>query len=180
MRKVVKIHEKTFQLFISEEDIQRRVGELGSALRMRYDGKCPLFISILNGAFIFAADLVRAYQEVCDIAFVRLASYEGLQSSGEVKTILGIDEANIKERDIIIVEDIVDSGKTLVDFIKTINDFAPSSLAVVTCFQKPEALEHEINLDLIGFKIPPKFIVGYGLDYDGLGRNLSSIYQLKE
>ncbi len=178
MRKVVKLHDKTFQLSIREEDIESRVSELGSALRMRYEGKRPLFISILNGAFIFAADLVRAYDEECEIAFVRLASYEGTASTGNVTTIIGLDATTVTGRDLIIVEDIIDSGKTLSEFTNTLNAFAPASMAIVTCFLKPEALAYDIKADLVGFKIANEFIVGYGLDYDGLGRNLPAIYQL--
>lgn len=178
MRKIVTLHDKTFQLFIRDEDIQQRVGELGSALRMRYNEKRPLFISILNGAFIFAADLVRSYDEECEIMFVRLASYDGISSTGEVITILGLDPEKVKNRDVIIVEDIIDSGKTLADFMKTLQSYEPASVAIVSCFLKPDALEHEVKADYVGFKIPTKFIVGYGLDYDGLGRNLGSVYQL--
>jgi hypoxanthine phosphoribosyltransferase len=178
MRKIVTLHDKTFQLFIRDEDIQQRVGELGSALRMRYNEKRPLFISILNGAFIFAADLVRAYDEECEIMFVRLASYDGTSSTGEVITVLGLDPEKVKNREIIIVEDIIDSGKTLAEFTKTLKSYEPASIAIVSCFLKPDALEHDITADYVGFKIPTKFIVGYGLDYDGLGRNLGSIYQL--
>lgn len=180
MKKVVNLHDKTFQIFISEEDILRRVSELGSALRMRYEGKRPLFVSILNGAFVFAADLVRAYQEECEIAFVRLSSYEGTSSTGNVMTILGLDVETVKGRDVVILEDIIDSGKTLSEFSKTLHEYEPASLAIVTCFFKPDALQFDVPIDLVGFKIPTKFIVGYGLDYDGLGRNLPAIYQLKE
>jgi hypoxanthine phosphoribosyltransferase len=180
MRKIVKLHDKTFQLFIREEDIQSRVGELGSALRMRYEGKRPLFVSVLNGAFIFAADLLRAYDEECEIAFVRLSSYDGLSSTGEVTTVLGLDAATVQGRDVIVVEDIVDSGKTLHDFMRTLTSFEPASLAIVSCFLKPESLNYDITTDFVGFKVPNKFIVGYGLDYDGLGRNLPAIYQLIE
>lgn len=180
MKKVVNLHDKTFQIFISEEDIQRRVSELGSALRMKYEGKRPLFISVLNGAFIFAADLVRAYQEECEVAFVRLSSYEGTSSTGNVMTILGLDVETVRDREVIILEDIIDSGKTLNEFSKTLHSYEPASLAIVTCFFKPDALQFQVPIDLVGFKIPTKFIVGYGLDYDGLGRNLPAIYQLKE
>lgn len=180
MRKIVKLHDKTFQIFKYDEDIQRRVGELGSALRMRYEGRRPLFISVLNGAFIFAADLVRSYDEECEIAFVRLASYEGTSSTGNVTNIMGIDAAQVKGRDIVIIEDIIDSGQTLYEFSKLLSSYEPTSLAIVTCFLKPDALNYDIKPDLVGFTIPSRFIVGYGLDYDGLGRNLSSVYQLFE
>jgi hypoxanthine phosphoribosyltransferase len=180
MRKIVTLHDKTFQLFIRDEDIQQRVGELGSALRMRYNEKRPIFLSILNGAFVFAADLARAYDEECEMMFVRLASYDGLNSTGEVVTVLGLEPEKIKNREIIIVEDIIDSGKTLSEFVKTLNTYEPASVAIVSCFMKPDALEHEVKADFVGFKIPTKFIVGYGLDYDGLGRNLGSVYQLMQ
>lgn len=180
MKKMVTLHGRNFQRIISQEDIQQRVGELGSVLRMRYEGKIPLFIGILNGAFVFAADLLRAYGEDCEIQFVRLASYEGTSSTGKIKTLIGLESEKIEGRDIIIVEDIVDSGRTLSEFISTLLQHKPASVIVATCFLKPEALAFDLKPELVGFSIPNKFIVGYGLDYDGLGRNLPAVYQLAE
>ncbi|MFZ4543917.1 MAG: hypoxanthine phosphoribosyltransferase [Saprospiraceae bacterium] len=178
--KLVSLHGKNFQRIISQDDIQQRVGELGSILRMQYEGKRPLFIGILNGAFVFAADLVRAYAEECEIVFVRLASYSGTSSTGKINTVIGLESGDIEGRDIIIVEDIVDTGRTLSEFIKMLQDYNPASVSIVTCFLKPDALNFDLKPELVGFSIPTKFIVGYGLDYDGLGRNLSAIYQLVE
>ena len=177
---MVSLHGKNFRRFIGQEDIQQRVGELASVLRMQYEGKRPLFIGILNGAFIFAADLVRAYGEDCEIAFVRLSSYQGTVSTGKINTVIGLEASDIKGRDIVVVEDIVDSGRTLSAFIATLMQHQPASVAVAACFLKPEALHFDIRPELVGFSIPNAFIVGYGLDYDGLGRNLPSVYQLVE
>jgi hypoxanthine phosphoribosyltransferase len=180
MKKMVTLHGRHFTRFIGQEDIQRRVGELASVLRMKYNGKRPLFIGILNGAFVFAADLLRAYGEECQIAFVRLSSYEGTSSTGKISTVIGLDGKEIEGRDIVLIEDIIDSGRTLYEFIGTLRQHDPASISVVTCFLKPDALQFDITPELVGFSIPNAFIVGYGLDYDGLGRNLSSVYQLAE
>lgn len=174
----ITLKELAFSQYISRAEIQARVTALGQQISQDYAGKRPLFLAVLNGAFIFAADLVRACPIECEINFIRLASYDGLASTGQVKTIIGLPEG-LAGRHIIIVEDIVDSGKTLAGFIPQLEQHHPASVAVAALLVKPEALEHHIPVHYKGFDIPTKFVVGYGLDYDGLGRQLPDIYQLE-
>lgn len=178
MTTTVKIHDLEFEPFLSKEVIATRVAALGDAIRADYEGKEPLFLGILNGAFIFAADLVRACALPCEVAFMRLASYEGLQSSGTVKTLVGLD-STIKGRHLIVVEDIVDSGRTLSHLMPQLQAMQPASLALAALLFKPDALEKPVPINYLAFEIPNRFVVGYGLDYNGLGRNLADIYQLK-
>jgi hypoxanthine phosphoribosyltransferase len=174
---LIKIHDKHFSAFISAQKIARRVAEMGQRISVDYAGKRPLFLSVLNGAFIFAADLVRAVDVECEMTFVKLTSYKGTSTTGNVQTVLGLD-ADLRGRHIIIVEDIVDTGNTLHNFMKELNKNDPASVAIAACFFKPDALKHPLVIDYLGFEIPDKFIVGYGLDYDGLGRNLPDVLQL--
>ena len=178
MENNIRVHDLYFQPFLSEEEIQNRVKELGIILHQKYAGKNPVFLGVLNGAFIFAADLIRACNFDSETSFIKLSSYRGLKSSGEVSELIGL-EVDVMDRPVIIVEDIIDSGKTLSNFIPELQKMGPESVEVVSLLIKPEALEHEIPAHYyIGFEIPTLFVVGYGLDYDGLGRNLPSIYQL--
>ncbi len=174
----ITVHDKTFTSFITAEQIQKRVAELGAAIDRDYAGKKPLLIGVLNGSVIFMADLLRHIKSACEIGFIRVSSYHGTESSGKVKNIMGIND-DIKGRDVIIVEDIVDTGDTAVYLIDEINKKGPASIRFATVLFKPSALRHPVKPDYIGFEIPPAFVVGYGLDYDGLGRNLADIYQLK-
>ncbi len=177
---MIRIKDKDFELFLTEKELHTRIDAIGEKLVTQYQSKKPLFIGVLNGAFMFAADLIRACGTMdCEIIFVKLSSYVGMESSGKVISVIGVSADIVKDREIIIIEDIVDTGKTMSDFMATIATYQPKSMALVTMFFKPEALQHEVKIDHIGFSIPDKFIVGYGLDYDGLGRNLSSVYQLK-
>ncbi len=178
MEKLITAHNLTFEPYLDEADIASRVEALGSQLRQQYEGKRPLFLCVLNGAFIFAADLIRAAAIECEVAFVRLASYEGTASTGTVSTVLGLD-LEVKDRHIIVVEDIVDSGRTLYHFLAELQTRQPASLSLAVLLFKPEALLLPVKIDYLGFEIPNKFVVGYGLDYNGLCRNLPSIYQLK-
>lgn len=178
MEKLITAHNLTFEPYLDEADIATRVEALGIQLRQQYEGKRPLFLCVLNGAFIFAADLIRAAGIECEVAFVRLASYEGTVSTGKVSTVLGLD-LEIKDRHIIVVEDIVDSGRTLYHFLAELQTRQPASLSLAVLLFKPEALLLPVKIDYLGFEIPNKFVVGYGLDYNGLCRNLPSIYQLK-
>ncbi len=163
---------------ITPADLQRRVKAMGKEITGVYKDKKPLFLSVLNGGFIFAADLVRACDMECEISFVKLSSYEGMQSTGSVSVAIGLDK-EIKGRDIVIVEDIIDSGKTLQHFMTILKAQEPASIAIAACLLKPEALEQALFVDYVGFAIPNEFVVGYGLDYDGLGRNLKGIYSLE-
>jgi len=173
----VTLHDKTFDIYLSEQTIQERVRELAEAINRDYAGKKPLFIAILNGAFMFASDLFKQLTVDAEISFIKLASYKGTNSTGQVVTAIGLDQ-DLIGRDVVIVEDIVDTGKTLHEFLPKLQHHQPVSLRIATLLHKPEATRYELTLDYVGFSIPNKFVVGYGLDYDGLGRNLKEIYQL--
>ena len=174
---LVKVHDKYFTPYLSEEAIAARVKELATQINTDYKGKNPLLIAVLNGSFIFAADLFKHLTMEAEISFIKLASYQGTKSTGKVITAIGLD-TNISKRDIIIIEDIIDTGKTLHQFMPQLMDYQPNSVKIAALLHKPEATIHHINIDYICFSIPKKFVVGYGLDYDGLGRNLPAIYQL--
>jgi hypoxanthine phosphoribosyltransferase len=174
---LIKVHDKSFETYLSEETIQKRVAEIAADISTEYTGKKPLFIAILNGSFMFAADLFRRLTIDAELCFIKLSSYKGTQSSGRVVTTIGLDD-DLFDRDVIIVEDIVDTGKTLHNFLPRLIHQQPKSLKMVTLLHKPDATEFPLVLDYVGFSIPNKFVVGYGLDYDGLGRNLKEIYQL--
>jgi hypoxanthine phosphoribosyltransferase len=177
MNKTIKAHHLTFESFIDSNAILQRVNELGIDITRDHLGKKPLFLCILNGSYVFAADLLRSCDLECEVAFVRLTSYAGIQSSGKVVTVLGLDTA-IKDRHIVVVEDIIDSGHTMHLFIADLQKEHPASIKVAALLLKPEALRFPVKIDYLGFEIPDRFVVGYGLDYDGLCRNLKDIYQL--
>jgi len=171
------VHDKEFVPYINEKQIEEQVDRVATEINKDYLGKKPLFIAILNGAFVFAADLFKKINVDAEICFIKLASYKGVKSTGKVITAIGLD-AEIYNRDVIIVEDIVDTGKTLSQFLPTLEHQHPASLKIAALLHKPSATIHEINIDYLGFTIPDKFVLGYGLDYDGLGRNIKEIYQL--
>ena len=174
---VVKVHDKSFETYLSEEKILGRVKEIATAISKDYAGKRPLFIAILNGSFMFASDLFKNLTIEAELCFIKLASYRGLKSSGNVVTSIGLED-DLFGKDVIIVEDIVDTGKTLHNFLPKLLHQQPKSLKIAALLHKSEATEYSLELNYIGFDIPNKFVVGYGLDYDGLGRNLKEIYQL--
>jgi hypoxanthine phosphoribosyltransferase len=175
----LQIHDKLFKPYISEQAIKEKVGELAIALDHDYREKNPIFIAILNGAFIFAADLFKSLTIDAEISFIKLASYKGMKSSGQVLTAIGLD-LEIFDRHVVIVEDIVDTGKTLNEFLPQLLHQQPASLKIVALLHKTAATIYPLKVDYIGFEIPDKFVVGYGLDYNGRGRNTASIYQLFE
>ncbi|MCB9316111.1 MAG: hypoxanthine phosphoribosyltransferase [Lewinellaceae bacterium] len=175
----VQLHDLLFVSLFSEKEVQERVQELGQAITQTYQNKQPLFISILSGAFVFAADLMRAFDGTCEVGFVKLSSYSGTASTGEVKTVMGL-EKELRGRHIIVVEDIVDSGRTLHYFLEHLSAQEPASICTVAFLRKPEAAVFPVKVDHVGFDIDDRFVVGYGLDYEGLGRNLPGIYQLAE
>lgn len=175
--KEVKILDKTFAVSLSEDKIRDRVREVARQISVDMAGKNPLFLAVLNGSFIFAADLMREITIPCEISFVKLASYQGTTSTGKVKEVIGINE-DLTGRTIIIVEDIVESGLTIHRMIETLGTRNPASVHICTLLQKPEKLEVELNIDYVAFKIPNDFIVGYGLDYNQQGRNLKDIYTI--
>jgi hypoxanthine phosphoribosyltransferase len=174
---VVKVHDKSFETFLSESVIQQRVKELAAMISKDYAGERVLFIAILNGSFIFAADLFRNLSIEAELCFIKLASYKGMKSSGKVVTTIGLEE-DLFGKHVMIVEDIVDTGKTLHNFLPKLMHQQPKSLKIAALLHKPEATAYTLDLSYVGFEIPNKFVVGYGLDYDGLGRNLKEIYQL--
>jgi hypoxanthine phosphoribosyltransferase len=174
---VVKVHDKSFDTYLSEETIQNRIKEMAAVINKDYAGKRPFFIAILNGSFMFASDLFKQLNIDAEICFIKLASYKGLKSSGNVVTSIGLDD-DLYGKDVVIVEDIVDTGKTLYNFLPRLLHQQPRSLKIATLLHKSAATQYHLTLDYIGFDIPDKFVVGYGLDYDGLGRNFKEIYQL--
>ena len=173
----IKVHDKEFDIYLSDEAIQEKVVALARQLEADYKDKKPLFIAILNGSFIFASDLFKNLNIDAEICFIKLASYKGMRSTGNVITAIGLDQ-DLYNRDVVILEDIVDTGKTLFHFLPKLHHQQPASLKIVSLLHKAEATEYELHVDYVGFTIPNKFVVGYGLDYDGLGRNLKEIYQL--
>lgn len=176
---IVKIKDKTFETSISEEEIKQRVKELAQQLSKDMEGKTPLLLAVLNGSFIFAADLMREMTIPCEISFVKMSSYQGTASTGTVREVMGIDE-DISGRTIVIVEDIVDSGRTMKRMIETLSTHNPASIHVCSLFVKPERLVVDVDVEYAAFSIPNDFIVGYGLDYDQQGRNLKEIYTIIE
>lgn len=174
---VIRVHDKSFETYLSDEVIQKRVKEIAASVNADYAGKRPLFIAILNGSFMFASDLFKNLEIEAEICFIKLASYKGMKSSGKVVTSIGLEE-DLFGKDVIIVEDIVDTGKTLHNFLPKLLHQQPKTLKIAALLHKSEATEYPLTLDYVGFDIPNKFVVGYGLDYDGLGRNLKEIYQL--
>ncbi len=175
----IKVHDKEFEIYLSEQDIQEKIKELAKQLENDYKDKNPLFIAILNGSFMFASDIFKNLNIDAEICFIKLASYKGMKSTGNVITAIGLDQ-DLYDRHVIIIEDIVDTGKTLYNFLPKLQHQQTASLKIVTLLHKPEATTFPLTIDYIGFSIPNKFVVGYGLDYDGLGRNLKEIYQLAE
>lgn len=173
----LKVHDKEFIPYITSGQIEEQVSRVADEINKDYEGKKPLFIAILNGAFIFAADLFKKVDVEAEICFIKLASYKGVKSTGKVITAIGLD-AEIYGRDVIIIEDIVDTGKTLSQFLPQLEHQHPASLKIASLLHKPAAMIHPIKIDYLGFTIPNNFVLGYGLDYDGLGRNIKEIYQL--
>jgi hypoxanthine phosphoribosyltransferase len=171
----IQIKDKQFALSIPESEIQAAVKKVGEAINNDLADKDPLFICVLNGAFMFAGDLMKTVAIPCEITFVKLASYEGIYTTGSVKEIIGLNE-NIVGRNVVVVEDIVDTGITMERILSSLTAKGAESIHVATFLQKPDALQRDIKVDYVAMKIPNDFIVGYGLDYDGYGRNLKDIY----
>lgn len=173
----VKILDKTFETSMPEMQIKARIKELGQQISKDMEGKNPLFLAVLNGAFIFAADLLREISIPCEISFVKLASYQGTTSTGKVHEVIGINE-NLSGRTVVIVEDIVDTGRTMKQMLESLGTRNPAEVHICTLFVKPDKVEEDLTIDYAAFSIPNDFIVGYGLDYDQQGRQLPEIYTL--
>ena len=174
----IKVLDKEFVPYLVEKEIQEKITALAVQLNKDYAGKKPIFLSILNGSFLFTADLFKQITIEAEVCFIKLASYKGMSSSGNIITAIGL-EANVSGRDIIILEDIIDTGKTLHHYLPQLESLQPASVKIAVLLDKKEALQYPVNIDYSCFEIPNKFVVGYGLDYDGLGRNSKDIYQLQ-
>lgn len=175
--KTIQVGDRTFEIMIENESINQRTRSIGTQLNLDYEDKCPIFIGVLNGSFLFMADLVKEMEVPCEVGFIRVSSYQGTASTGAVKQTFGLPE-NLQGRHIILVEDIVDTGFTLKYILEQVHLQQPASVSVCTLLYKPAAIQAPVKeLDYIGFEIPNEFVVGYGLDYDGLGRNLKDIYR---
>jgi len=171
----IQIKDKLFSLSIPESEIREAVKAVANQINTDLSGSNPLFICVLNGAFMFAADLMKEISFPCEITFIKLSSYEGLYTSGSVKEIIGLNES-VVGRNVVVVEDIVDTGITMERILESLLAKGAKDIHVATFLQKPDALQRDIKIDYIAMKIPNDFIVGYGLDYDGYGRNLKDIY----
>jgi len=176
----IRLKDKEFQVFIHQETIYERIKEIAAQINRDFQGKeTPVFLSILNGAFMFTGDLFKELKINSYLSFVKFASYQGMSSSGEINELIGLHE-DLTDRNVIVLEDIVDSGLTIRKLSQELEEHRPRELKIATLLLKPDVYKEPINLDYVGMKIPNDFIVGYGLDYDGLGRNLKDIYQVVE
>jgi hypoxanthine phosphoribosyltransferase len=176
---IITIKDKSFIPYIEEDSLQASIKKIAQKINEDYQGKEPIFLGILNGSFMFFSDLLKAIDLSCTVSFVKMASYEGTSSTGQVKELIGLN-VNIEGKDIILVEDIVDTGNTLEKLYQILIEKNVGSIKIATLLYKPEAYKKTHPIDYVGLEIPNAFVLGYGLDYDGLGRNLSSIYVLKE
>lgn len=176
---VIQIKDKRFKTFIPEEQIMKEVARVADEINRDLSGTNPLFISVLNGLFMFTADLMKHLTMPCEVSFVKLASYEGTSSTGKVKELVGLGD-DITGRTVVIVEDIVDTGLTMKQLVETLRARGPKDIKIATLLVKPDKLKVELDINYVAMNIPNDFIVGYGLDYDGLGRNYRDIYTVIE
>ena len=172
----MKIKGLEFKEFIGEKEIQEKVRALAEEINRHYSAKQPVFLPVLNGSFMFAADLLKEISIPCTVSFVKISSYEGTSSTGQFKTLIGLDESLFKQ-DVVIVEDIVDTGLTLEKIISELNSLGTRSIEVVSLLRKKPAREKNVHVRFTGFEIDNEFVLGYGLDYDGLGRNYRTLFQ---
>lgn len=175
----IQLHDKAFTPFISAQEIDFALANIAEQIENDFSNEVPIFIGVLNGAFMVVSDLLKKYQSPCEVSFIKLASYEGTTSTNNVKQLIGLNQ-NLEGRTVIIVEDIVDTGSTLEELKDLFKKQNVKHFKIATLFLKPEAYKKDIKLDYVGIRIPNKFIVGYGLDFNGLGRNLSEVYQVIE
>lgn len=176
---IVQIGDLSFIKYVPASDIEDKVQEIADAIREDFHEKYPMFLVVMNGAFIFAADLIRKLDFPCELNFVRIKSYHGTESTGKIDIYMP-PNIDLKDRHLIIVEDIIDTGNTMAAFIPELKKYEPASIRLASILVKPDALKHDITTDYPGLIIPNKFVVGYGLDYDGMGRNLKDLYQLHQ
>ena len=171
----IQIKDKSFTTFLPEEKILTEVARVANEINRDLEGEKPLFLSVLNGSFMFTADLMKNLTIPCEVSFVKMASYQGTESTGQIKQLIGLN-ADIKGRTVVIVEDIVDTGRTMVKMLETLRAYEPKEIRIATLLVKPGKMEVDLPLDYVAMSIPDDFIVGYGLDYDELGRNYRDIY----
>jgi len=176
---VIKLHHNEFKPFISSQEIEKAIDKMVDKISKDIGDIVPVFVGILNGSFMFVSDFVKKYPKPCEVTFIKLASYEGVKSTEDIQRLIGLTQ-NLKGRTVIVLEDIIDTGNTLAEVHRIFKNENVKSLKIATLFYKPEAYKKDFKIHYIGIKIPNKFIVGYGLDYDGLGRNLPEVYQIKE
>lgn len=176
--KLIQLHDKQFVPFISAEEIDFAIATMASQVEADFADEIPVFIGVLNGSFMVVSDFMKHYKKPCEVSFIKLVSYEGTTSTNEVKQLIGLNQ-DLTGRTIIVVEDIVDTGNTVAELKELFKKQNVKHFKIATLFFKPDAYKKDLKLDYIGIRIPNKFIVGYGLDYDGLGRNLPEVYQLK-
>jgi hypoxanthine phosphoribosyltransferase len=176
---VIQVNDKNFTPYLNAAQIDEQIKRVGAEINNDYKGQRPLFIAILNGSFMFASDLFKELTIDVEICFIKLASYKGTKSTGQVITSIGLD-ATLTGRHVVVLEDIVDTGKTLNEFLPQLINQQPASLKIAALLHKPDALVHPLKIDYLGFNVPDKFLLGFGLDYDGYGRNLKEIYRLVE
>ncbi len=179
IRKLIQLHDKQFIPFISAKEIDFAIATIASKVEADFADEIPVFVGVLNGSFMVVTDFMKHYKKPCEMSFIKLASYEGTSSTNEVKQLIGLNE-DLSGRTVIIIEDIVDTGNTVAELKELFKKQNVKHLKIATLFFKPDAYKKEVKIDYIGIRIPNKFIVGFGLDYDGLGRNLPEVYQLKE
>ncbi|MDB9775530.1 hypoxanthine phosphoribosyltransferase [Vicingaceae bacterium] len=177
--KEISVLDKTFKRFKNVEEINTSIKVIAEKINKDYEGKTPLFLGVLNGCFLFAADLLREITLDCEVSFVKVASYKGMKSTGEVNQLIGLDRS-LEDRDVIIIEDIVDTGNTIENIVELLTKAGCNSIKIATFLLKPEAYKKSIKVDYVAMEIANKFVVGYGLDYDGFGRNVKELYVLKD
>ena len=177
-KKMIQLHDKQFVPFISEQEIDFAIATMASQVEADFADETPVFVGVLNGAFMVVSDFMKHYKKPCEVSFIKLASYEGTSSTNEVKQLIGLNQ-DLTGRTVIVIEDIVDTGNTVAELKTLFKKQNVKHFKIATLFLKPEAYTKDIKIDYVGIRIPNKFIVGFGLDYDGLGRNLREVYQLK-
>lgn len=174
----IQLHDKQFVPFISAEELDFAISSMAQQVAKDMGSEIPVFVGVLNGSFMVVSDFMKHYKKTCEVSFIKMASYEGMETTHEVKQLIGLNQ-DLTGRTVIVIEDIVDTGNTIVELHRLFADKNLKALKYATLFLKPEAYKKDIKIDYIGIEIENKFIVGFGLDYDGLGRNLSEVYQLK-
>ncbi|WP_300434246.1 phosphoribosyltransferase [Christiangramia sp.] len=175
---MVKLHDLEFEPYISEDEIMKVIDGISEILNSDFGDKKPVFLGVLNGSFMFASEIIKRFKGDCEVSFVKMGSYEGTETTGNVKTLLGLNQ-ELKGRQVVLLEDIVDTGNTLVEIDQILKQSQVEDYKVVTLFYKPDAYKKDIPVHYKGMEIPNEFIVGFGLDYDGLGRNLTQVYKRK-